>query len=488
MEHVGIALRVAELVFDLPLAPGKNTLIVKTPAMLRWRQRNIDIECGYMWNSISSGLGSRVSTSKLQSDSCDDSAHPATPDSKSGGSEDESSTKDESTDYAWSEPTRGMFARGFEGEYQRRSKDSTAFVRISAGQVQMIALKSPSMTPDTRAEELVPRSPGFKLRDCTLYGEMSAFLSEDLSQHPCPQPIFTLEVGRPELLLDLQTQLAVDEAKTWARHIGHRFRVLRRVLRSTPPKDTLQNVNASKKDLSHHARAIICLIFADVKAHITIERAMYAVKPQVVLKQSSGRRSDDIKDRGKHIAMRIRHVECHFSWSLVDDPQNAAESDSDDSSKADSDDSSKADSSSNGHAFLYKTPDMGDKGKRTAFDSCADQHALTPSIRFRLTTSPIEARWEQASGLAEREKDGQIPRTLLQVKHGVRSHGTARLCIGQTDEASPMPWINADIDAEVGEAAGMIRDYDFRNWLSMQPLWLVTELMRVTDLGHKGTE
>ncbi|KAJ1906501.1 Protein SABRE, partial [Coemansia sp. IMI 209127] len=480
MEHVGIALRVAELVFDLPLAPDKNTLIVKTPAMLRWRQRNIEIECGYMWNSISSGLGSRVSTAKLQSDGWDDSAGPATSSAKPGGSEDESSTKDESTDYAWSEPTRGMFARGFEGEYQRRSKDSTAFVRVSAGQVQMIALKTPSMTPDTRAEELVPRSPGFKLRDCTLYGEMSAFLSEDLSQHPCPQPIFTLEVGRPELLLDLQTQLAVDEAKRWARHIGRRFRVLRRVLRSIPPKDTQQDAKSSQKGLSHHARAIICLIFADVKAHITIERAMYAVKPQVALLQSSGRRGDDTKDRGKHIAMRIRHVECHVSWSLVDDLENAGESSSDDSSEADS--------SSNGHASVYKTPDLTDKGKRTAFDSCADQHALTPSVRFRLTTSPIEARWEQTSGLPEREKDGQIPRTLLQVKHGIRSHGTARLCIGQTDEANSMPWINADVDAEVGEAAGMIRDYDFRNWLSMQPLWLVTELMRVTDLDHKRAE
>ncbi|KAJ1767369.1 hypothetical protein LPJ74_005401, partial [Coemansia sp. RSA 1843] len=479
MEHVGIALRATELVFDLPLTPDKKDLIVRTPAMLRWRQRNIEVEYGYMWNSISSGIGSRVSTARLQADHQDDSAEPAKSSAKTGGSEDEGICKDESADYAWSETTRDMFAQGFEGEYQRRSKDSTAFIRVSVGQVQMIALKTPSMTPDTRAEELVPRSPGFKLHNCTLYGEMSAFLSEDLSQHPCPQPIFTLEVGRPELLLDLQIQLAVEEAKRWVTHIGHRFRVLHRVLRSISPKDAPQHANASQKGLSHHARAIICLIFADVKAHVTVERAMYAVLPQVPL-QSSGRRNSAAEDQGKYIAARIRHVECHVSWSLLDVLENAAGSDSDKSSGAGG--------SSTGHGSLYQTPDMADKGIKSAFDISVDRDALTPSVRFRLTTSPISARWEQSFGAAERENNSQAPRTLLQIKHGIRSHGTAKLCLGQTAETSSIPRINANISAEVGEAAGMIRDYDFRNWLSMQPLWLVTELMRVAELDHRGKE
>ncbi|KAJ2004150.1 hypothetical protein GGI06_005573, partial [Coemansia sp. S85] len=169
LEHVGFALRVADLVFDLPLTCKPGSLIVKAPGMLRWRQRNIEIEAGYMWNAISSGPGSTVSEIQLDTE-------------KESGSSDDGAK--DGLHYSWPGGVDDMFAREFEGQTSRRSKDSTAFVRLAAGHCQATALRTPSMTPDPRAEELLPDSPGFRMRYCTLYGEMSAFLSEDLARRP----------------------------------------------------------------------------------------------------------------------------------------------------------------------------------------------------------------------------------------------------------------------------------------------------------------
>ncbi|KAJ2519294.1 Protein SABRE [Coemansia sp. RSA 1939] len=480
MEHVGIALRVTEFVFDLPLSPDKNDFIIRTPAMLRWRQRGIEVEYGYMWSSVGSGLESRISSAKLQTDDQNHVVDRNSADINPNGSDNEDNSKDEPADYAWSETTREMFGHSFEGEYARRSKDSTAFIRISAGQVQMIALKTPSMTPDIRAEELVPKSSGFKLRYCTLYGEMSAFLSEDLSQRPCPQPIFSLEVGRPELRLDLQTQLAIDEAKLWAKGIGHRFGMLRRVLQFNSPKDSQKKVDVPRKGLSHNARAIISLVFADVKAHVIIERAMYVVQPEVPLQRSARSGKDSSGSQKKHVVTRVRHVECHFSWNLFDNHNDIAESDSDDGSGSES--------SSSGKSPLYRTPNMNGPDKEPMPDGLGDDDVLVPRVKFRLTTSPISTRWENATEATVYRKKDTISGTLLHIKHGVRSHGTARLCIGQTAEAMSMPRANVDINTEVSEVTVMARDYDFRNWLSMQPLWLAAELMRVLDNDHKKKE
>ncbi|KAJ2800771.1 hypothetical protein H4S07_005099, partial [Coemansia furcata] len=145
LEHVGFALRVADLVFDLPLTCKPGSLIVKAPGMLRWRQRNIEVEAGYMWNAISSGPESTVSEVQLDTEKESDSSD----DGEKGG-----------LHYSWPGGVDDMFAREFEGQTSRRSKDSTAFVRLATGHCQATALRTPSMTPDPRAEELLPDSPG----------------------------------------------------------------------------------------------------------------------------------------------------------------------------------------------------------------------------------------------------------------------------------------------------------------------------------------
>ncbi|KAJ2679525.1 Protein SABRE [Coemansia spiralis] len=469
LEHVGIALRMPELVFDLPLSPDPRSLIVRAPAMLRWRQRNIEVECGYMWNSISSGFGSRVSTVKLHSEGRRSAAPVSDIDADEGKDEDADSPR-----FIWSEDAKDMFARDFEGEYLRRPKDSTAFIRISSGQVQMIALRTPSMTPDTRAEELVPGSPGFRLRYFTLYGEMSAFLSEDLSQCPSPQPIFTLEISKPELLLDLQTQLAIDEAKVWAKHMGHRFKVMRRILKHIKPKGTQPNAPGAQHDVNHHIHGLISLIFADVKAHIVIERATYAVLPHVPLQKLDSISKDEQGDR---ISLSIRHAECHVLWNLSNPTDHTTK-------YQDNDASSDTDSFVTGKGSPQNSPEL-EKNKVHTSDNATDRDILTPLIQFRCTTSPITARWEQQAP-ATVGKEDRVQRTLFQVKHGVRARGTAGLYLGQPTAATSLPRANINVDAEIGEAIGMIRDYEFRKWLSMQPLWLVTELMRISGLDYKG--
>ncbi|KAJ1839331.1 hypothetical protein LPJ57_010869, partial [Coemansia sp. RSA 486] len=195
LEHVGIALRASELVFDLPLAPDSHSLAIRVPGMLRWRQRNIEVEAGYLWSAISSTSPSTVNTDLMFAEKLQQ------PGEDSGAS-------------AWPKDTsESAFVRQFDGRTSRRSKDSTAFIRMSLGSVQAVALRTPSMTPDPRAEEISPDAAGFRMRYGTLFGEMSAFLSEDLTHRPSPQPVFSLDIGRPELSLDLHTQLAFDEAK-----------------------------------------------------------------------------------------------------------------------------------------------------------------------------------------------------------------------------------------------------------------------------------
>ncbi|KAJ2171340.1 hypothetical protein EV181_007822, partial [Coemansia sp. RSA 532] len=170
LDHVSIALHLDELVVDLPLAA--DSLIVDPPAMLRWRQRGVEIEAGYRWT-----------------------AAPA------------------------------------------RDPGSTAFARAALGSVQVTALHAPSMTPDIRAEEQLSSAPGFRMRECNLHGEMSAFLSEDLSHRPSPQPTVYVDVSHPELALDLRTQLAFDATWRWVAHIRSRLHDMRNMFNETTEPD-----------------------------------------------------------------------------------------------------------------------------------------------------------------------------------------------------------------------------------------------------------
>ncbi|KAJ2491884.1 Protein SABRE [Coemansia sp. RSA 2050] len=455
LEHVGFALRVADLVFDLPLTCKPGALIVKAPGMLRWRQRNIEVEAGYMWNAISSGPESTVSEVQLntekESDSSDDGAK--------GG-----------LHYSWPGGVDDMFAREFEGQTSRRSKDSTAFVRLAAGHCQATALRTPSMTSDPRAEELLPDSPGFRMRYCTLYGEMSAFLSEDLARRPSPQPVFSLDIGRPELSLDLCTQLALDEAKAWLGQVEYRFRAMRKILKSNQPLtggSASANVDTAT---NHRVYALVSLMFSDIKAHVTVEKAMYAVRPLVPLVplDSKGVTSEE------RIVLRMNHLECHLLWSLAESCSCAMFY----SNGSDSE----ADSFATGRETMEDSPSVGHKPRlRSDCEPASD--GLTPSIQFRLTSSPITVQWSSSAPQSE----GDVPaKTLLRAKHGVRARGTVDLRIGPLALRSSAPRINANINAEIGEVSGRLREYDFRKWLSMQPLWLVTQLLHMASMDYNS--
>ncbi|KAJ1828665.1 Protein SABRE [Coemansia sp. RSA 2599] len=483
LEHVGIALRVAELVFDLPLAPDSHSLAIRVPGMLRWRQRNMEVEAGYLWSAISS-------------------ASPSTLDADLVFAEKKQQLGEDEGTGSWpKDASESAFIRQFdEGRMSRRSKDSTAFMRVSLGSVQAIALRTPSMTPDPRAEEIAPDAAGFRLRYGTLFGEMSAFLSEDLTHRPSPQPVFSLDIGRPELSLDLHTKLALDEAKAWAKHIGRRARSLRSIFadsnnggKQSRVPDTAKPAAASMFALSHRLHAFVSLMFADVKAHITIERALYAVRPHVPLA------SVPIADKGaksksnEFIALRMRHMECHVLWNLADPSRQqasfAAGQASDVSVDSDSDSESFAtgirsagsdsDSNSNSGPLMPSTPliQAGD--------------ALLPKVQFRLTTSPIAAQWEVGHLGISNARSEINKRKLLVVKRGIRARGSVDLHIGgsaHVSETDQMPRVNANIDAEIGELAGMLREYEFRHWLSMQPLWLVTQVMHLCGLDSKGKD
>ncbi|KAI7824474.1 hypothetical protein BX661DRAFT_185375 [Kickxella alabastrina] len=438
LEHVGIALRVTELVFDLPLAPAApaRSLPVCAPGMLRWRQRNIEVGAGYLWGAITSAAQSTVGGGRLAA--------------SSGG---------------WPGDT------GF----VRRSQDSTAFVRVASGTVQALALRTPSMTPDRRAEELDAQAAGFRLRHCTLFGEMSAFLSEDLTHRPSPQPLFSLDIGRPELVLDLKTQLAFDEAKAWIAHIGHRARAMRRILS--------QDKRETRGIMSFRMNALVSLMFADVKAHVAVERALYAVRPHV----SATAQEENLQC----VALRMQHLECHLSWSLDALGRRCGERGS----------SSSLDSFVTGagsDACLERNDDPLLDAAAGSDASAGD--ALRPTIQFRLSTSPIGAQWEDtapesASTPLPPQSQGQqqqSKRQILIAKCGVRARGLVNLHIGATSAAATdtdsKPRINADIEADVGDVGGMLREYDFRHWLSMQPLWLATQLMHIAGTEYKIPE
>ncbi|KAJ2462755.1 hypothetical protein GGI02_005392, partial [Coemansia sp. RSA 2322] len=461
LEHVGIALRVADLVFDLPLASVPGSLIVKAPGMLRWRQRNIEVEAGYMWGAISSGPESSVNVAKAEG---------------SGDSERKVSSN------MWSDGAGDLFSHEFESTTTRRSKDSTAFVRLATGTTQVTALRTPSMTPDLRAEELLSDMPGLKLRYCTLYGEMSAFLSEDLAQQPSPQPVFSLDVGRPELTLDLSTQLAFDEAKVWLGHIKRRFSGMLRMLKDS--KLSLGGAAGSNKHdhfVNYHVLALVSLVFSDVKAHITVERAMYAVQPLVPLLPQD---ANTVKD--ERIELRMQHLECHLLWSLSESSNRSLCSVAPNTFSGDSD----SDSCSfvTGH-------DSFDSSLADEYSARFQQKAelvleqLSPSVQFRLTSSPITAQWTSTSAQqagAARSVDDVAGRTLLQMKHGIRARGNVDLLIGPATSHSTRPRVNINVDVEVGEVSGRLREYDFRKWLSMQPLWLVTKLLHLAGLNYSN--
>ncbi|KAJ2830396.1 Protein SABRE [Coemansia erecta] len=241
LEHVSIALRLSELVADLPLAA--DSLVVDPPAMLRWRQRGIEAEAGYRWT-----------------------AAPV--------------------------PSPG----------------STAYTRAALGSVQVTALRVASMTPDMRAEEQHANAPGLRLRECTVHGEMFAFLSEDLSSRPNPQPTVYIDVNRPELVVDLRTQLAFDAAQQWIAHMRKRLRDMRSISsESSPPGD--EQKPGDDTTSGDHLLALLDLIFSEVKLHFTVERAVYSVQPGVML--------DSGKPSGDRINLSMQHLECHLHWALV---------------------------------------------------------------------------------------------------------------------------------------------------------------------------
>ncbi|KAJ2156933.1 Protein SABRE [Coemansia sp. RSA 552] len=411
MEHVGLALRVAELVFDLPLPPDKQALVVRAPAMLRWRQRNAEVECGYMWAAI----GGRTPPVPGRPSHADDDDRP--------------SLDEEMLRCAWHDDADDVFARGFEDQTQRRSKDSTAFFKASMGTVQATALLTPSMTPDPRAEELHSDAPGFRLRVCTIYAEMSAFLSEDLSHRPSPQPMIDLDVGRPELILDLYTQLAIDSARKWAVRTSHRLRTAQRILDNGPPGTAAEPTESSA---NHYLYALANMVFSDVKARVTVERALYAVQPNVPLDATK-------KGRSERIALRMHHFELHLLWNLLG----------------------------------------SQRGGGGGGGGCQD--ALLPSLRFRMTSSPITAQWEGRQPPPQPQPQQKRPPkpTMLQIKRGLRASGTVDLHIGTSVPHSTVPRANVSINVEAGDISCMLREYDFRAWLSMQPLWLVTRLVHL---------
>ncbi|KAI8321613.1 hypothetical protein GQ54DRAFT_304637 [Martensiomyces pterosporus] len=486
LEHVCIAIRANELVFDLPLTRDskKEPLAIAAPGMLRWRQKNVAIEGGYLWNSISSGSGSVVNTAMLGADARGDTAE----------------GEGDVAHHPWPADEPDVFGADFgDGRDAHRPKDSTAFVRVSSGKVQVTALRTPSMTADPRAEELHPDSPGFKLKYCTLYGEMSAFLSEDLTCRPCPKPAFSLDVGHPELTLDLHTQLAIDEATLWAGHVARRFKEMKSIAqrgrtRNRTRSTTDQGSMSENAAPNHRLYAFVNLVFADVKLHIAVERALYAVRPFVVPSAAESKRDED-----KFIALRMRHMECHMLWSLADaeSRQPAGDDSGDDGSSSSSDDS----------GSFYSVASSTDSPGAERDNSPAELEPsrlnfLAPKIQFKLSTSPVTAGWEslqkQEKQQPARKASGQpsssgrthsAPRKmLLCAKHGIRASGSADLVAGPASACADRPRINANVVAEIGEVAGMLREYDFKKWLSMQPLWLATRIMRISNLGYQGTK
>ncbi|KAJ1966144.1 Protein SABRE, partial [Dipsacomyces acuminosporus] len=466
LDHVGIALRVSELVFDLPLSSRNKDvpLIIEEPGMLRWRQKNIAIEGGYLWNSISSGANSTVASASLASE-----AQGKEPTSGSGDDLDTLGT-----DFASS------------SRDTHRSKDSMAFIRVSSGLIQVTALRTPSMTTDLRAEELAADSPGLKLQYCTLYGEMSAFLSEDLTNRPSPKPVFSLDVSQPELTLDLHTQLAIDEAKLWAGHISQQLKEMKAIAQGDREHRRAAGISSNETP-NHSLLAVVNLIFADVKFHITVERALYAIRPFVVPGAA-----EDKADKDKYIALRMRHAECHVGWDLVDSNMQHAAVDS----GSDSDSGNSSSDGSSFHSVASSTDSrsaQGSKAQPRFRPRTLD--VLTPKVQFKLSTSPIFAGWESLNmHITQQQRQQQQPmagsdtpnRMLLCVKRGIRASGDVDLCIGHMAGAIDRPRVNANVNAEISDIAGMIREHDFKKWLSMQPLWLVTQILRANSLNYRA--
>ncbi|KAJ2818391.1 hypothetical protein GGI24_005111, partial [Coemansia furcata] len=172
----------------------------------------------------------------------------------------------------------------------------------------------------------------------------------------------------------------------------------------------------------------------------------------------------------------MHHLECHLLWNLAESGGYSTS----DANGSDSD--SEAGSFATGRESVGNSPSMSYRARsRPNHEPVCD--GLAPSIQFRLTSSPITAQWSSSALPSETD----VPaKTLLRIKHGVRARGTVDLRIGPVALRNAAPRVNANIDAEIGEVSGRLREYDFRKWLSMQPLWLVTELLHVAGMDYNN--
>ncbi|KAJ2239896.1 hypothetical protein GGI13_007859, partial [Coemansia sp. RSA 455] len=245
---------------------------------------------------------------------------------------------------------------------------------------------------------------------------------------------------------------------------------MRRILKTNQPLSGVMAGANIGPALNHHIYALVSLIFSDIKAHVTVERAMYAVRPLVPV-VSLDSKSAVSEER---IALRMHHLECHLLWNLTEPGGYSLSSANGSGNSSDSE----AGSFATGRETVDNSPSMSHSA-RLQPDHGPVSVGLTPSIQFRLTSSPITAQW--SSSALQSETD--VPaKTLLRIKHGIRARGTVDLRIGPVALRNCGPRVNANIDAEIGEVSGRLREYDFRKWLSMQPLWLVTELLHVASM------
>ncbi|KAJ1942330.1 hypothetical protein FBU59_003229, partial [Linderina macrospora] len=473
LERYIVKVTASEIVFDLPLAKDARgeSLVINAPAMLRWRQKHLMVAAGYSWAAISDGKASTASMTQYSG---------SVPDSRSSSGDDLHS--------AWTESTASMQALrdDFAEQEARPSKDSTAFFKFSTGSVQATALRTPSMTTDRRAEELQPSSPGFKLRRLAVGGDMSAFLSEDLSHMPSPQPSFEIRLEWPELSMDLRTQLAVDEAKAWFAHIVHRARVVKQGFSSHAESDATSHTG---QRVNLHAHALINMVFADVQARIFVDRAVYGVRPFVPHATTA-----KSKDRDEAIVLRVPRVRMQVKGNLLDPQTQYQHND------ADSSDSSGDESYATGRGTMSRhasksvdTPPTS-KPAKPLVDRLL---VLMPHICFNIETSPISAAWESLNQPKQEDEDAdadtdaveeqegrQSKRRLFKVTHGIHGSGTVDLHIGPAADLSLRPRMDADIDLRLSTVAAMLREYDFNKWLAMQPLWLVTRLTRLAGLSY----
>ncbi|KAJ1955944.1 Protein SABRE, partial [Linderina pennispora] len=471
LERYTVKVTASEIVFDLPLAKDARgeSLVITAPGMLRWRQKHLVVAAGYSWAAISDGKASTTSMSQYSESAAD---------SRSSSGDDLHSV--------WTESTASMQALRdeFAGHETRPSKDSTAFFKFSTGTVQATALRTPSMTTDRRAEELLPDCPGFKLRKLAVSGEMSAFLSEDLSHMPSPQPTFEIKLDRPELSMDLRTQLAVDETKAWFAHIVHRAKIVKQGFSSHSEQDTTRNGHRT----SLHMHALANMVFADVQARIFVDRAVYGIRPFVPHATTA-----KSKDRDEAIVFRVPSVRMQVVGNLLD-PQSHYQQDGVDSS-----DSSGDESFATGKDTLSRHPSQAAETPPTSRQTqplVDPLLVLMPHICFSIETSPISAAWESLSqsrqgGVAEeeeRERAHQPKRRLFKVTHGIHGNGTVDLHLGPAADLSLRPRVDADIDLKLSTVAAMLREYDFNKWLAMQPLWLVTRLTRLAGLSYSTGE